>query len=76
MVVTFPYASPPASPWLISSNLGRLFDTLVSLIGLYQEINYKAQNATRLEAIADPDERNSCEFPTHGSQLLFKRLFE
>lgn len=60
----------------LTSSMGRLFDAVASLIGLYQEINYEAQNAIRLEAIADSDEDAAYGFPIQGSQILLKPIFE
>jgi len=60
----------------LTSSMGRLFDATASLIGLYQEINYEAQNAIRLEAVADSSEPTAYDFPIQGSRILLKPLFE
>ena len=58
-----------------TSSMGRLFDAIAALIGLYQEISYEAQNAIKLESIADPDVESSYQFAIEGSQILLEPLF-
>ncbi len=59
----------------LTSSMGRLFDAVSSLVGIRHTVNYEAQAAIELEALADDHESGAYPFAIEGKTLNPSSMF-